>query len=71
MNIALCSGTHLPYGDASTHLLRFRFKKDNDYSFWFQIYLNFTNYDLYRPNECEDNVIQIFGSVIELDSKYV
>ncbi|CAB3232449.1 unnamed protein product, partial [Arctia plantaginis] len=34
-----------------------------------KIYLNFTTYDLYKPNECEDNVIQVFGSVIELDSK--
>ncbi|KAG6457101.1 neuropilin and tolloid-like protein 2 [Manduca sexta] len=34
-----------------------------------KIYLNFTSYSLAQPNECEENVIQVFGSVLELDSK--
>lgn len=34
-----------------------------------KIYLNFTTYTLARPNECEYNVIQVFGTVVEMDKK--
>ncbi|XP_075985436.1 neuropilin and tolloid-like [Anticarsia gemmatalis] len=36
-----------------------------------RIYLNFTKYELIKPNDCEDNVIQVFGSVLELDAKLI
>ncbi|XP_028172948.1 neuropilin and tolloid-like protein 1 isoform X1 [Ostrinia furnacalis] len=34
-----------------------------------KIYLNFTRYELEFPNECEENVIQVFGSVLEYHAK--
>ncbi|KAL0861374.1 hypothetical protein ABMA27_008922 [Loxostege sticticalis] len=34
-----------------------------------KIYLNFTAYELEHPNECEENVIQVFGSVLEYKEK--
>ncbi|XP_060807269.1 neuropilin and tolloid-like protein 2 [Amyelois transitella] len=34
-----------------------------------KIYLNFTLFELAKPNACEDNVVQVFGSVIEFDAK--
>lgn len=36
-----------------------------------KIYLNFTAYALELPNECEANVIQVFGAVMELGAKLV
>lgn len=37
--------------------------------FMFQIYLNFTAYNLAKPNECEENYIQIFGRELEEEKK--
>lgn len=37
----------------------------------FQIYLNFTAYNLAKPNECEENYIQIFGRELEEEKKWV
>ncbi|XP_052759575.1 neuropilin and tolloid-like protein 1 [Galleria mellonella] len=34
-----------------------------------RIFLNFTTFILAKPNECEENVIQVFGSVLEYDAK--
>ncbi|KAM3955492.1 neuropilin and tolloid-like [Aphomia sociella] len=34
-----------------------------------KIYLNFTTFVLAKPNECEENVVQVFGSILEYDSK--
>ncbi|XP_053618177.1 uncharacterized protein LOC128679766 [Plodia interpunctella] len=34
-----------------------------------KIYLNFTQFDLAKPNACEENVVQVFGAVIEFDAK--
>lgn len=31
----------------------------------FQIYLNFTGYNLNKPNECEQNAVQVFGHKTE------
>ncbi|XP_034826329.1 uncharacterized protein [Maniola hyperantus] len=36
-----------------------------------KIYLNFTTYIIGQPNECEENFIQVFGSVLEFDEKLV
>lgn len=37
----------------------------------FQIYLNFTAYNLAKPNECEENYIQIFGRELEEEKRLV
>ncbi|CAH0403178.1 unnamed protein product [Chilo suppressalis] len=34
-----------------------------------KIYLNFTKYFLKKPNECEENVIQVFGSELEYSAR--
>ncbi|XP_022116781.2 uncharacterized protein LOC110994426 [Pieris rapae] len=34
-----------------------------------KIYLNFTQYSLVKPNECEDNVVQVFGYILEYESR--
>ncbi|XP_059055797.1 neuropilin and tolloid-like protein 1 [Achroia grisella] len=34
-----------------------------------RIFLDFTSFILAKPNECEENVIQVFGSVLEFDAK--
>ncbi|CAK1543630.1 unnamed protein product [Leptosia nina] len=34
-----------------------------------KIYLNFTSYALVKPNECEDNVVEVFGYILEYESK--
>ncbi|XP_050673102.1 neuropilin and tolloid-like protein 1 [Leptidea sinapis] len=34
-----------------------------------KIYLNFTDYHLTKPNDCEDNVVQVFGSVLEYEAR--
>ncbi|XP_052744075.1 uncharacterized protein LOC112042994 [Bicyclus anynana] len=36
-----------------------------------KIYLNFTTYSVAQPNECEENFVQVFGSVLEFDEKLV
>ncbi|XP_072948150.1 uncharacterized protein Neto [Epargyreus clarus] len=33
-----------------------------------KIFLNFTQYALQKPNECEDNVIQVFGYILEQEA---
>ncbi|XP_053618400.1 uncharacterized protein LOC128679918 isoform X2 [Plodia interpunctella] len=33
------------------------------------ITLNFTKFELTTPNSCKDNVVQVFGSILEFDSK--
>ncbi|KAJ0171341.1 hypothetical protein K1T71_012891 [Dendrolimus kikuchii] len=33
-----------------------------------KIYLNFSTFTLAKPNECEENLIQVFGAVLELDA---
>ncbi|CAG9131171.1 unnamed protein product [Plutella xylostella] len=33
-----------------------------------KIFLNFTTYSLTNPNECEENVVQVFGAVLEAQS---
>ncbi|OWR41125.1 hypothetical protein KGM_214928 [Danaus plexippus plexippus] len=36
-----------------------------------KIYLNFTQYTLAKPNECEHNFVEIFGHVLESDARLV
>ncbi|XP_045761855.1 uncharacterized protein LOC123865066 isoform X2 [Maniola jurtina] len=35
----------------------------------YKIYLNFTNYTVGEPNECDQNFVQVFGKVLEFDEK--
>ncbi|XP_045505599.1 neuropilin and tolloid-like protein 1 [Colias croceus] len=34
-----------------------------------KIYLNFTHYALVKPNECEDNVVEVFGYTLEYEAR--
>ncbi|CAH0717621.1 unnamed protein product, partial [Brenthis ino] len=34
-----------------------------------KIYLNFTQYTLAKPNECEENFVQVFGNKLEYDAR--